>query len=214
MKVIKKNGVLADFDEEKIKNAITKSAERAMIQLSEIEKNNVCNIVYNNITKAEIPVAEVHILVENALDEVNPKVAKSYRDYRNYKLDFVKIMDDVYKKIQSIDFIGDRDNANTDSTLVSTKRCLGWNELNGEFYKKFFLTPEENQAMKDGYIYIHDRSARLDTMNCCLFNIEEVLNGGFELGNIRYTEPTTLAICFNVIGDIIMAAASQQYGLK
>lgn len=66
--------------------------------------------------------------------------------------------------------------------------------------------------MKEGYIYIHDRSARLDTYNCCLFDIKSVLNGGFELGNIKYTEPTTLAICFNVIGDIIMAAASQQYG--
>lgn len=28
------------------------------------------------------------------------------------------------------------------------------------------MNPEERQAAKDGYIYIHDRSARLDTMNC------------------------------------------------
>ena len=66
--------------------------------------------------------------------------------------------------------------------------------------------------MKDGYIYIHDRSARLDTYNCCLFDIANVFKGGFELGNIKYAEPTTLAICFNVLGDVIMAAASQQYG--
>ena len=38
--------------------------------------------------------------------------------------------------------------------------------INSELYKKFFLNKEELQAMKDGYIYIHDRSARLDTMNC------------------------------------------------
>ena len=37
--------------------------------------------------------------------------------------------------------------------------------------------------MKDGYIYIHDRSARLDTMNCCLANMTEILTNGFEMGN-------------------------------
>ena len=29
-------------------------------------------------------------------------------------------------------------------------------------------------------------------MNCCLFNVEEVLTGGFEMGNIWYNEPKTL----------------------
>ena len=86
-----------------------------------------------------IDIPTMHFIVESALDTINADVAKSYRDYRNYKQDFSKMIDNVYKKVQSIDFIGDRSNANTDSTLVSTKRCLGWNELNGEFYKKFFL---------------------------------------------------------------------------
>ena len=38
---------------------------------------------------------------------------------------------------------------------------------------------------KDGYIYIHDMSARRDTMNCCLFDVGNVLKGGFEMGNRR-----------------------------
>ena len=52
---------------------------------------------------------------EGALDKVNPLVAKSYRDYRNYKQDFVRMLDDVYKKSQSIMYIGDKENSNTDS---------------------------------------------------------------------------------------------------
>ena len=49
-------------------------------------------------------------------------------------------------------------------------------------------------------------------MNCCLFNIGEVLNGGFEMGNVWYNEPKTLDTAFDVMGDIVLSAASQQYG--
>ena len=49
-------------------------------------------------------------------------------------------------------------------------------------------------------------------MNCCLFNVAEVLSGGFEMGNIWYNEPKTLDVAFDVIGDIVLSAASQQYG--
>ena len=109
-------------------------------------------------------------------------------------------------------YIGDKENSNTDSALVSTKRSLIFNQLNKELYKKFFLTTEELQACRDGYIYIHDMSARRDTMNCCLFDVQSVLQGGFEMGNLWYNEPKTLDVAFDVIGDIVLSAASQQYG--
>ena len=109
-------------------------------------------------------------------------------------------------------YIGDKENSNTDSALVSTKRSLIFNELNKELYKKFFMTTEEIQACRDGYIYVHDMSARRDTMNCCLFDVENVLRGGFEMGNLWYNEPKTLDVAFDVIGDIVLSAASQQYG--
>ena len=47
----------------------------------------------------------MHNIVEGALERVNPAVAKSYRDYRNYKLDFIHMMDDVYTKSQAIRYI-------------------------------------------------------------------------------------------------------------
>jgi len=159
-----------------------------------------------------IPIAQMHNIVEGALDKVNPLVAKSYRDYRNYKQDFVRMLDDVYKKSQSIMYIGDKENSNTDSALVSTKRSLIFNELNKSLYQKFFMTVEELQACREGYIYIHDMSARRDTMNCCLFDVKAVLTGGFEMGNLWYNEPKTLDVAFDVIGDIVLSAASQQYG--
>ena len=122
------------------------------------------------------------------------------------------MLDDVYKKSQSIMYIGDKENSNTDSALVSTKRSLIFNELNKSLYQKFFMTVEELQACREGYIYIHDMSARRDTMNCCLFDVETVLSGGFEMGNLWYNEPKSLDVAFDVIGDIVLSAASQQYG--
>ena len=39
-----------------------------------------------------------------------------------------------------------------------------------------------------------------------------MLKGGFEMGNLWYNEPKTLDVAFDVIGDIVLSAASQQYG--
>ena len=160
----------------------------------------------------DIEIYDMHNIVESVLEEDFPLVAKMYKEYRNYKKDFVHMMDNVYEKSQAIRYIGDKSNANTDSALVATKRSLIYNELSSELYKKFFLTHAEKQAMKDGYIYIHDRSARLDTFNCDLFRVGNVMSGGFEMGNIWYNEPNTLDTAFDVMGDIILSTAAQQYG--
>ncbi len=215
VKVIKKDGSLENFNVQKVIDAVGKSAYRALTKFTEEEKRHICQTVIdkvNELGEQEIPIQIMHNMVESALEDVKPIVAKSYRDYRNYKQDFVRMMDDVYKKSQSIMYIGDKENANTDSALVSTKRSLIFNQFNKELYQKFFMTTEEIQACRDGYLYVHDMSARRDTMNCCLFNVAEVLSGGFEMGNIWYNEPKTLDVAFDVIGDIVLSAASQQYG--
>ena len=215
VKVIKKDGSLERFNVQKVIDAVGKSAYRALTKFTEDEKKHICQYVVNKVDELEtdeIPLTIMHNIVESALEDVKPIVAKSYRDYRNYKQDFVKMMDDVYKKSQSIMYVGDKENANTDSALVSTKRSLIFNQFNKELYQKFFMTTEEIQACRDGYIYVHDMSARRDTMNCCLFDVASVLKGGFEMGNIWYNEPKTLDVAFDVIGDIVLSAASQQYG--
>lgn len=66
--------------------------------------------------------------------------------------------------------------------------------------------------MSDGYIYIHDRGSRLDTINCCLFDMANVIKGGFFMGNLDYQEPKTLDVAFDLISDVMLNAASSQYG--
>ncbi|MBQ8668664.1 anaerobic ribonucleoside-triphosphate reductase [bacterium] len=213
--IVKKDGTKEQFNVEKVVNAVKKSATRMMISFSDEDTKRICDFVNKNVSdmqKNEISIWEIHNIVESALESINPRVAQSYRNYRNYKTDFVAMLDKVYQESQKIMYIGDKENSNSDSALVSTKRSLIFNQLNKELYKKFFLTVDDLQAIREGYIYIHDMSARRDTMNCCLFNVAEVLKGGFEMGNLWYNEPKTLDVAFDVIGDIVMAAASQQYG--
>ena len=213
--IIKKDGTLEQFKPEKIKKAVSKSAARVMVKFSDDDLNEIVSSVVDGIkvrNLKEIRIPEMHNLVEGSLELHFPTVAKSYRDYRNYKQDFVHMLDEVYMKSQSIMYIGDKENSNTDSALVSTKRSLIYNQLNKELYKKFFLNVEEIQAINDGYIYVHDMSARRDTMNCCLFDVGKVLKGGFEMGNIWYNEPKSLDVAFDVIGDIVLSTAAQQYG--
>ncbi|MBQ8635734.1 anaerobic ribonucleoside-triphosphate reductase [bacterium] len=213
--IIKKDGTKEKYNIEKVVEAIKKSATRMLVDFSEKEIKDICAFVNKSVldmNKDEVAIAQMHNIVESALQALSPEVAESYRNYRNYKTDFVHMLDKVYQESQRIMYIGDKENANADSTLVSTKRSLIFNELNKELYKKFFLTVEDKQAIKEGYIYIHDMSARRDTMNCCLFDVAAVLKDGFEMGNIWYNEPKSLDVAFDVIGDIVMAAASQQYG--
>ena len=211
---------MESFQQEKIVNACKKAAARALDVISDQEYNQVCENVIKSIIQeygsfddvVHVSVAHMHEIVENVLSELHPKAGSAYRQYRNYKIDFVHMLDDVYKKSQSLQYVGDVSNANTDSTMVSTQRSLVYGQLNKNMYRKFFLNAEERQAVDDGYIYIHDLKDRLDTINCCLFDMGNVLSGGFEMGNQWYTEPKTLDVAFDVISDVAMSAASQQYG--
>lgn len=213
--IVKKDGTREPFDGNKIIIAVGKSASRILVKFTKEEEQAIVDHVESEIQKRglkEVPIAMMHSMVEAALVSINEEVAKSYRDYRNYKQSFVHMMDDVYTKSQSIRYIGDKENANTDSALVATKRSLIFNELNKNLYRKFFMNREELQACKQGYIYVHDQSARLDTINCCLCNVGAVMKGGFEMGNVWYNEPKTLDTAFDVMGDVILSTAAQQYG--
>lgn len=213
--IVKKDGTLENFDMNKILNAVSKSSERVLNKLSNIDlsilKDKVtCEIIKLGLT--EIDINTIHNIVEVALESINSEVAKSYRDYRNYKKDFVHMLDKVYQESQRIMYIGDKSNANADSTLVTTKRSLMFNELSTQLYKKFFLSKEELQAVEDGYIYVHDIGSRLLTTNCCIADIPSILKDGFELANVWYNEPKSLDTAFGVIADIVLSASGCQYG--
>ena len=106
IKVVKKDGTLEDYNFNKIINAVNKSAERVMHVFTEEELTHLKEEVESNIralNKDKVNILEMHNIVEDALSKVNSKVAKSYRDYRNYKTSFVNILNTVYKKRKDLE---------------------------------------------------------------------------------------------------------------
>ena len=186
VKVVKKDGTTEDYCIEKIVVAVNKSAKRVLVNLTAENFVEICNFVTSKINEmgtGSITMTEIHSIVECALQQIDPQVALSYRNYRNYKQDFVGMLDKVYQESQRIMYLGDKENSNIDSTLVATKRSLTYNELSKELYKKFFLNKAELQACNDGYIYVHDMSARLNTMNCFSADTRFITNQGMKSFN-------------------------------
>ena len=213
--IVKKDGTKESFDPEKIITATQKSANRIAKTWTENEKEDIKKCVIQKIKESgetEFHIEAVHSMVEYALERVSPKVANQYRSYRNWKQKGLRIFDEMEQAENTIRYIGDRSNANKDAKLVATKRSLLYGEYSTKRYEQFFLNEEEKQAAKDGYIYIHDKDSRLDTWNCCLFDMANVLKGGFQMGNMWYNEPNSLDTAFDVMGDVILSTAAQQYG--
>lgn len=213
--IIKKNGIKEKWNPDKIIAATGKSAARVLITFTDEEKRELIACVISKLTnlgKRELDIQDVHSAVEFALDKIKPEVAKSYKDFRNYKNEISEITSEVIKEENRIRYLGDKSNANKDGKLVATKRSLIYGEWATRMYQKFQLTNEEVQAAKDGFIYVHDKDSRADTFNCCLFDMKAVMTGGFEMGNMWYNEPNSLDTAFDVMGDIILATAAQQYG--
>lgn len=212
MKVTKKNGSLENFDDKKILNAVEKSAKRASKVLTDYQKRMLLEIIKEEVGEV-ITVAEMHSAVENALSSIDPEIANSYKSYRNYKQCFVATMDEVFQKSKSLLYGVDKENANFDSNLISTKNSLIRGYLTKELYRNFFLSKEELLAIDDGYIYIHDlRDMLQNSINCCLFDIGKVLKGGFEMAGVSYNEPSGVLSALQVIGDVTLSSSSQQFG--
>ena len=226
----KKDYTLIPWNTNKIRDAILKSDERVVHHITDEEMMEVLIMIENAVLDMPSNVVDyktVHALVEKTLCEVCPEVGESYKSYRSLAMKFAKILDNIFRKSSHLLFLGDKSNSNADSTLASTISCIMGDYLGKEMYMMQFLTGEERQAFEDGFIYIHDAGKRyIYSFNCCLAAIADMLKGirrdahgeiievrnGFEMANVWYNTPKTLKACFSVIGDIVLAMASQQYG--
>lgn len=212
--VIKKDGTREDWCFDKIKVAIDKATKRANAKYPEWKlwqiEGYIEGILFN---KTEVTAEALHGYVIDALNRYLPEVGKTYQEYRDYKNTYAKAFEAVKSEADTVLLLGDRENANFDSSLISTKGSLIKGYLTKELFKQFYLSKEEKELTKRGDIYIHDlRDAIFGSLNCCLFDIGNVLKGGFEMSNVKYTEPTSVLSALQVIGDITLVATAQQFG--
>lgn len=213
--VLKKNGQIEEFNNQKIIDAITKSAKRIDYEFTKGEYFHIVTYVLMRFQEREEPivVAELHEAVEDALKKYAPQVAVEYVSYRGYKKRFNKAFDNILMNSKSIIYDGSKENANKDSQLISTKKELVSGTLSKELYLEYELPKDIAEAHISGGMYIHDTGDRLfGSINCCLFDMATLLKGGFNLNGVKYTEPKTVESAIRVLSDVILQASSQQYG--
>ena len=215
MKIIKKDGTVEGWNGEKIKEAVYKAAARVNQYVEPdvlnklVEKVHSCLIIDRDAPTKDLHKEVIHYLKYFGLTDV----ANSYQEYRDYKNTYAKAFEKVKDEADNVLLLGDRENANFDSSLVSTKGSLIKGYLTKELYRQFYLSKEEKELTKRGDIYIHDmRDMLMGSINCCLFDIGNVLRGGFSMSNVDYTEPTSVLSALQVIGDITLVATAQQFG--
>lgn len=213
--VVKKDNSIEHYDAQKIISAVKKAAFRCdkVIDASHLEQ--IADEVHNRlIARESVTVAELHELVIAVLAFLQYKdVADAYAEYRYYKQTYAKTFEQLRQDADDVLRLGDRENANFDSSLVSTKGSLIKGYLTKSLYKQFYLSGREKELIERGDIYIHDlRDMILGCINCCLFDIGTVLKGGFEMSNVQYSEPKTVLSALQVIGDITLVATAQQFG--
>ena len=215
MKVIKKDNSIEGFEAGKIIAAVKKAAFRCDKVIDADHLEQIADEVHNRLLAREtVTVAELHELVIAVLAFLQYKeVADAYAEYRYYKQTYARTFEQLRQDADDVLRLGDRENANFDSSLVSTKGSLIKGYLTKSLYKQFYLSGKEKELIERGDIYIHDlRDMILGCINCCLFDIGHVLRGGFEMSNVQYTEPKSVLSALQVIGDITLVATAQQFG--
>lgn len=220
LEVRKKDNTIVQFDSKKILDAVQKSADRVGYKLRDCDKDALIQEIYQYFSDGMykfmgiVPTGDIHIAVVHCLKTIGlEQVALSYQQYRDYKNTYAKSWDHIKNSADDILYLGDRENANFDSSLSSTKGSLIRGATTKELYRQFYLSKRELELIDRGDIYIHDlRDMILNNINCCLFDMENVLNGGFKMSNVEYTEPNSVLAAIQVIGDITLCATAQQFG--
>lgn len=162
--VVKKDGKLEVYDTTKIRDAILASAKKILSDVGDYEMkqkslevaNEVTRKIYSNVAiRGELHTSIIHNIVLQTLAEQWPIVGDSYAMYRNYRKQMAETFESGYKASEKILNDGDKENANKDSNLNSTKQALIANAIMRRYMSTFELDKEWVTAHNEGWIHIH-----------------------------------------------------------
>ena len=218
--VVKRDGRIVEFDKSKIADAILK----AMNDVNNINKD-LANRIANDISKLntnEISVEELQDLVEEKLMSSKMKdVARSYVRYRydrekNRELskDLNKRYNEFISLVQGSNEEANKENSNKDTRIIPTMRDYIAGFTCREMAEKFILPKDIVEAHKQGIIHIHDTdySPSMPMNNCCLINLEDMLQNGTVISGTMIEKPHSFRTACTIVTQIITQVASSQYG--
>lgn len=223
IKVVKRDGRLVTFDDQKIYNALIKAEQKIHDQVTPLTHQKVQSIVADvNREIAErftnnVKIYEIQNIVEHTLLSNNEyALAEEYIHYRTQR-DFERSKaTDINVSIGKLinkDQTVVNENANKDSDVFNTQRDLTAGIVGKSIGLKMLPSHVANAHQK-GDIHYHDLDYHPYTpmTNCCLIDFKGMLNNGFKIGNADVESPKSIQTATAQISQIIANVASSQYG--
>lgn len=223
MKVIKRDGRLVEFDDQKIYDALIKAKQHISGKLSPLDYEHLLEIVQlidREIAarfEKNVKIYEIQNIVEHTLLEKNQyDLAEEYISYRT-KRDFARSkstdINFTISKLINKDQTVVNENANKDSDVFNTQRDLTAGIVGKSIGLKMLPAHVANAHQK-GDIHYHDLDYHpyAPMTNCCLIDFKGMLNDGFKIGNADIESPKSIQTATAQISQIIANVASSQYG--
>lgn len=221
MKIIKRNGQEAIFDEVKITNAII-AANKEVVETDRLSEEDIDNIT-NDIKykcqkiKRSLSVEEIQNLVEDELMKLNAfSVARKYITYR-FQRALARQSNTTDEQILSLIECANeevkQENSNKNPTVNSVQRDYMAGEVSKDLTRRILLPEDIVKAHDEGLIHFHDADYFSQHMhNCDLVNLEDMLQNGTVISETMIEKPKSFSTACNVATQIIAQVASSQYG--
>ena len=218
MIVIKSDGKKVDFDVCKIKQALIGANSRSQ-EMSDRDIDRITEIILNKCNKVsgDLKVEDIQDIVEDTL--LKSKFNKTAKTYILYREERSRRRGNITDKT-FMEFLSGKseywnsENSNKDATVVTTQRDYLAGISSTDLARRFLLPPEVCKAHDAGIIHQHDMDymAQKALHNCCLVNLEDILQNGTVINGVRIEPQHKLLTATTVATQVITAVASSQYG--
>ena len=223
MNVIKRDGREDKFQKGKITLAIQKASDEVEKSggetMPQIAIQTIATEVYNNFKAQDCAVS-----VENIQDTIESllmqrgyyDVAKTYIRYR-YERQLARNGNTTDGKIMSIvDGVNEdviQENSNKNPKIAATQRDYIAGEVSRDIVNRLILPKDIREAHEQGLIHFHDSDYAIQRIhNCCLINLEDMLQNGTVINGTLIEKPHSFATACNIATQVMAQVASNQYG--
>lgn len=220
MKVIKRDCTVAEFEKKKIYDAIMKSMKNGSGIIKPKIAESIANEIYEeNKDRQDISISEIEMSVYDKLitkkQRLTAKAYEGYRCVREFQRENMNTTDEQISELLSgsSDY-WNNENSNKNPKLLTTQRDYMAGILSTDITRRFLLPPEIVQAHDEGMIHFHDADyyAQNAISNCCLINLEDMLQNGTCINKVTIDKPHRLITATTIATQIITAVTSSQYG--
>lgn len=220
MIVVKRDCTEAKFDKNKIVNAILKAMKNGSGIIKPKIAEDIANEIYEECKdREEISISDIEAMVYDKLitkrQRLTAKAYEGYRSIREFQREHSNTTDqDINELLDGNSDYWNNENSNKNPRLLTTQRDYMAGIVSTDITRRFLLSPEIVQAHDDGLLHFHDADyfGMNAIHNCCLINLEDMLQNGTCINKVKIDKPHRLITATTIATQIITAVTSSQYG--